>query len=69
MSEVKLPCSLKEQTSKKKGSKYMALTIQLTPTLKKTVFMDPAEVEVVKLYYQQQDDFPIYNEETGEVQC
>ena len=28
MSEVKLPCSLKEQTSKK-GSKYMALTIQL----------------------------------------
>lgn len=68
MSEVKLPCSLREQISKK-GSKYMALTIQLTPTLKKTVFMDPAEVEVVKLYYQQQNDFPIYNEETGELQC
>lgn len=66
MSEIKLPCSLKELESKK-GSKYIALVVQLTPSLKKTIFLDPAELEVIKLYYAHDDDFPFYNEETGEV--
>lgn len=34
----------------KNGNKYFVLEITLTPTYKKTVFLDTAEVELVKLY-------------------
>lgn len=34
----------------KKGNEYYVLEISLTPTYKKTVFLDAAEVELVKPY-------------------
>jgi hypothetical protein len=34
----------------KNGNKYVVLEIALTPTYKKVVFLDNAELELVKLY-------------------
>ncbi len=38
---------LVEKTSKS-GNKYIALEISLTPTYKKTVFLEQAEIELIK---------------------
>ncbi len=43
--------ALLEEKESKKGTKYFCVTIQLTKTLSKTVFLDPAEVELMKLTY------------------
>lgn len=45
-----LKCTLEERESKK-GSKYLCVVIKLTETLEKVVFLDQAEVEVLKLKY------------------
>lgn len=34
----------------KKGTTYIALDVNLTPTYVKTFFIDPADVEVVKMW-------------------
>lgn len=44
-----LKCSLKEAVSEKSGKTYCYLSIMLTSTLEKKVFLDPAEVEVLKI--------------------
>lgn len=49
--EILLNSTLKEQESKK-GTKYYVIEIDLTPTCKKTVFLEPSEIELVKLYFQ-----------------
>ena len=68
MSEaLTLPCTLSEQTSKK-GTKYICLSVKLTPTLEKKVFLEPAEVEVVKLFNSLKlEKTPNYSDETGEI--
>ena len=38
--------------SKKTGNEYVRVDIQLTPTYKTSVFLKPAECELVKIYYQ-----------------
>ena len=43
--------ALLEEKESKKGTKYVCVSIQLTKTLCKTIFLDPAEVELVKLTY------------------
>lgn len=50
MEDILLNATLKEGISKK-GNKYYCIEVELTPTLKKQVFLDPAEVEVVKMLY------------------
>lgn len=44
---------LHEKTSKN-GNTYIALDINLTPNYVKTIFLDPADLEVVKLYLENQ---------------
>lgn len=41
-------CQIVEKTSQK-GTTYLCLEIYLTPTYKKVVFLDSAEVELIKL--------------------
>ena len=43
-----IKCQIVEKTSAK-GNKYIALEIYLTPNYKKVVFLDPAEIELIKL--------------------
>lgn len=45
------PVELKKITSKKSGKQYYILEISITETYTKTVFLDPAETEIVKLAY------------------
>lgn len=45
---VSLPCSLETRISKK-GTEYQVLIIKLTDTLEKQVFLEAAELEILKL--------------------
>lgn len=45
---MNLKCQIVEKTSQK-GNKYLCLEIYLTPDYKKVVFLDTAEIELVKL--------------------
>lgn len=51
MNDILLNATLKEKTSEKKGSKYYVVEVELSPNLKKQVFLEPAEVEVCKMLY------------------
>lgn len=66
MEAIKLNCTLEEQISKK-GTKYTCLTVKLTPTLEKKIFLDPAEVEVVRLYSQISSSGIKFDTKTGEI--
>lgn len=46
-----LKCSLKEAVSEKSGKQYVYVSIQLTPNMEKKVFLDQAELELIKLVY------------------
>lgn len=50
-----MKCELVEKVSKS-GNKYVVLTIQLTPSYTKDVFLDNAELELIKLYAQQNNN-------------
>ena len=43
-----LRCSLETRTSKKKGSEYQVIVIKLTDTYEKLVFLEKAEIELIK---------------------
>lgn len=49
---MELKCTLKEEISQKSGKPYTFLSIMLTPSLEKKVFLDPSEIECIKLVYQ-----------------
>lgn len=49
---MEVKCSLVEGIGKKSGKPYTALEIQLTDTLKKMVFLEPAELELLKMKMQ-----------------
>lgn len=51
MKDICLNCSLQEKVSNKSGKTYYVIEVELTPTLKKQVFLEPAEVEVIKLFH------------------
>ena len=53
MEERSLKCTLKEGQGKK-GS-YLCLIIQLTDEVEKMVFLDKAETQLLKLYYENED--------------
>lgn len=44
-----LKCSLKEGISEKSGKSYVYVSIMLTPTYEKRVFLDSAELELLKV--------------------
>lgn len=54
MNEVLLNASLKEKLSKK-GTTYTVIEVELTPNLKKSIFLDPAELEVLRLYHSKKE--------------
>lgn len=51
MENLVLDGTLREKTSKK-GTKYWVVEIRLTPNLTKDIFLESAELEVLRLYYQ-----------------
>ena len=52
--EMDLKCSLKEGISEKSGKTYVYVSIMLTPTYEKRVFLDNAELELLKLVNQKE---------------
>lgn len=46
-----MKCEIKKGVGKKSGREYIAIEIEITPDYKKVVFLDPAEVELVKITY------------------
>lgn len=50
MQDILLNSTLKEKDSKK-GSKYYVIEVELTPNCMKQVFLEPSEIELVKLYF------------------
>ena len=45
---MKIDAKLVERTSKE-GKPYVAIEIELTPTYKKLVFLNPSELELIRL--------------------
>ena len=60
---MKLNATLETKTSKK-GTAYQCVVIKLTDTLEKIVFLEPAEVEILKLVNTEKNisDFPDLSE-------
>lgn len=50
MEDINLKATLEEKVSKK-GDKYYVIAVQLTDNLTKNVFLEPAEVEVLRMTY------------------
>lgn len=50
---MKFNATLEERTSKKSGNKYYCLVIKLTDNIEKVVFLEPTELELLKLYYKE----------------
>ena len=46
-----MKCEIKKGVSKKSGKEYIAIEIEITPDYKKVVFLDSAEVALVKMTY------------------
>lgn len=50
MKEIFLNASLQEKISNKSGKPYYVVEVELTPTVKKQVFLEQAEIEVIRLF-------------------
>lgn len=51
MDAIDVRATLETRVSKKTGKTYQCLVIKLTDTYEKVVFLDNAEVELIKMYY------------------
>lgn len=51
MDAIEVRATLETRVSKKTGKTYQCLVIKLTDTYEKVVFLDNAEVELIKLNY------------------
>lgn len=51
MDAIEVRATLETRLSKKTGKTYQCLVIKLTDTYEKVVFLDNAEVELIKLNY------------------
>lgn len=51
MDAIEVRAALETRVSKKTGKTYQCLVIKLTDTYEKIVFLDDAEVELIKLNY------------------
>lgn len=57
MNNLKFECSLETRTSKK-GTTYEVLVIKLTDRLEKLVFLDQAELELLKMNSSKNNKLP-----------
>lgn len=51
MDAIEVRATLETRVSKKTGKTYQCLVIKLTDTYEKVIFLDNAEVELIKLNY------------------
>ena len=51
MEAIEVRATLETRVSKKSGKTYQCLVIKLTDTYEKIVFLDNAEVELIKMNY------------------
>lgn len=51
MDAIEVRATLETRVSKKSGKTYQCIVIKLTDTYEKIVFLDNAEVELIKLSY------------------
>lgn len=51
MEAIEVRATLETRVSKKSGKPYQCLVIKLTDTYEKIVFLDNAEVELIKMNY------------------
>lgn len=51
MDTLEVRATLETRVSKKTGKPYQCLVIKLTDTYEKVVFLDTAEIELIKLNY------------------
>ena len=51
MDAIDVRATLETRVSKKSGKTYQCLVIKLTDTYEKVVFLDNAEVELIKMNY------------------
>ncbi len=51
MDAIEVRATLETRVSKKSGKTYQCLVIKLTDTYEKVVFLDNAEVELIKMNY------------------
>ncbi len=51
MDAIEVSATLETRVSKKTGNTYQCLVIKLTDTYEKVVFLDNAEVELIKMNY------------------
>ena len=51
MEAIEVRATLETRVSKKSGKPYQCIVIKLTDTYEKIVFLDNAEVELIKLNY------------------
>lgn len=54
MDNIRVSGLIHEKTSKS-GNKYIALDINLTPTYVKTIFLEQSDLEVIKLYLENEN--------------
>ena len=54
MLEVPIKATLKEAMGKESGKTYMYIEIPITDKVKKKVFLEPAELELIQLVYKTQ---------------
>lgn len=52
---ILINASLEEKISKKSGNPYTCVIVELTDNLKKQVFLEPSEIEAIKLFHQIND--------------
>lgn len=55
MDNIKVSGIIHEKTSKKSGSQYVVLDVYLTPTYVKSIFLEQSDLEVVKLYLENEN--------------
>lgn len=48
---IPINAALKEAISSKSGKSYLYVEVQLTPNCPKKVFLEPSELELIKLAY------------------
>lgn len=51
MDAIEVRATLETRVSKKTGKAYQCLVIKLTDTYEKVVFLDTAEIELIKMNY------------------
>lgn len=60
---MKVNASLETRHSEKSGNDYQVIVVKLTPTYEKLVFLDKAEIELLKTTHSPLPDVPFFSDE------